>query len=123
VGLRILGTDIAGIVARALGGGALSGTLHSVSRGTRSAAALAGGTNPTYSDHAFKGFSESLSRSRMPESVVAKARRAVLVLGDTVSPAVAPKSGDQLTFEGERGHVLTVERDPDAAAYLCLLRE
>lgn len=121
MGNKILGTDIAGILKNALGPIALSGTLLSVARGSRSSADLGAGHQPTYTSYAFKGFTDQLDKGVFPDTIVQRSTRAILVLGDTV--AVPPKVADKILFEGTTGLVVAVERDPDAATYLCAVKD
>jgi hypothetical protein len=125
VGLRILGTDIAGILNRALGTSRMSiaGTLQSVARTTRSSSALGAGQRPTYASHEFRGFADSTHRAAIPEDIQQKVSRIVLILGDSLTSGIVPKVNDRVVFEGATGTVLWVDRDPDAASYILAVRD
>jgi hypothetical protein len=121
MGKKILGTNIAGILSRSLGPISLSGTLLSVTAGTRNSADLGAGHQPTYTSYPCKGFTDRLDKGVFPDTIIQRSTRAILILGDTV--AVVPKVADKITFEGTTGLVVAVERDPDAATYLCAVKD
>lgn len=100
------------------------GVLVKLTRGTRTAGDLDGGTNPTPTRHRFKGFYDDRQLSKLPDSLVQRGDRMVLMLGDTIQGGAEPEPSDEVELEGETTTIdRVVERDPANATYLCLVRK
>lgn len=121
MGNNLFGADIAGEIARELGPELLLGTITRRTPGSRSSSNLAAGRAQTVSTHEFRGLRMGLSGLRK-NTILPEARDAVLVLGDTVTPAIVPTVNDRITIEGVSFSIVDVSRDPDAAAYICQVR-
>lgn len=120
MGNRLLGTDIAGKLSKALGAKFLPATLIKVTEGQRGATASAG-TQPNERPFPCRGILDSSMTKRFEESLVKKSSGAALVLGDTITGGQIPASGDKFTIEGSTSEIIGTERDPDAATYILLL--
>ena len=116
----LFGLDIAQIVADsvAAAGDIKPATLIKITPGTRTPAQLTGGTNPTTTTHAARGYFDSVNSLR-PETVVKDASGVVGLLGATIEGGQAPESGDQVTIESLTYRLLQGDRDPASALYLC----
>lgn len=122
MGNKILGTDIAGILNRNLGPIAPLMTLVKVTSGTRSATEPSAGTLPTESPAPCRGFLDSYRDSQYDDTLILRGDRKAVILGDSLPSGVAPEPGDVVEAESRRFRVVAVDRDPDAATYLCQLR-
>lgn len=118
---KLFGVDISGIVAKEVGPGLLDAILIKVIAGTRTPLNLAGGTNPTKPQFTCKGIVEPLSSLR-PNSIVADATGAVLLIGDTIQGGQVPETGDEIFIEGTNYTIVKVDRDPAAATYMCQVK-
>lgn len=117
----LFGLDIAGIVRDAItgAGGLRPATLIKVTPGTRTALALAGGTNPTQASYTTQGILEI--RTVHDAGDMTRRQKAVItLLGKPLTESsVAPEAGDRVTLEGATYDVTEVQRDPAAATYTC----
>ncbi len=119
MGNRILGSDIAGKINKALGKKLLGGTLTQKTAGTRTAGRLTAGTNPTDGVSNFRGMFDNLSERAKDSTRITARGEAVFMLGDSLPTGVVPGVGDTILLEGRTVLVVRlVERDPDAAGYL-----
>lgn len=120
---NLFGLDIAGLVNSAItgAGGVLVGTLHKRTAGTRTSGQLTSGVNPTYVDSTFNGFIDrKTSTTLVGGTLVTKEGERASILGASISPAVVPEMGDELTLEGNRYKITKVlDRDPAGALYVC----
>lgn len=122
---KILGVDIAGIAAKALGSKLLPVTLTVVTPGTRNTADLTAGTGPTTVDYACRGLIEDYKAGAVDGTQIQFGDRKVLILGKTINAGnTAPKPGDRVTIEGRTYTIVPkgVGRDPAAATYSCQVR-
>lgn len=117
---QLFGLDIAQIVADAVAsaGNIKEATLIKIIPGARTPGQLTGGTNPTTTTHAARGYFDSLSSLR-PETVVKDASGVVGLLGASIAGGQVPESGDQVTIESLTFRILQVDRDPASALYVC----
>jgi len=114
--------NIAQIIDQAIAdaGGVLTGTFHKKSAGTRTPGELTSGRNPTFADHACRGFIEVKTNVSMDGSLVESEGERVTILGNSMS--VVPEAGDEVTFEGTRWTVVKImKRDPAAATFELLV--
>lgn len=122
----LFGIDIAQEVLDAIdgAGGVLDGTLYKVTPGTRTAGALAGGTNPTRSrPYRFKGFYDDQQLLKLDASLVKREHRAVLILGASLPSGITPAPNDEVLLEGDTTVVdRIIERDPAAATWVLMVR-
>ncbi len=118
---KLFGVDIAGIVHGAMSSGLLPATLHHVIPGTRGVD-LTAGTNPTETTHAARGFIDDYDDKQFVGDLIIVGDRRVLLIGNSISPAVVPQPGDGVTIEGVRYKVIRVQRDPAAATYTMQVR-
>lgn len=122
----LFGLDIAGIIADSIesAGGVLSGKLIKVTRGTRTSGSLAAGTNPTKKPFGFKGFYDDSRALKLPESLIQRGDRVVVLLGATIQSGAIPEPNDKIILEGEETTIdRIIDRDPAAATYTCLTRK
>lgn len=117
------GIDIAKTINNELGGDVLQGTLIKLVPGTRTTGSLAAGTNPTSRNFTFNGFVESFTLEERTGTTIQKGDRKVMIFGDSLPVGVIPQPQDQIEIEGSTGNLQEVlERDPDAATYICQVR-
>ncbi len=117
----LFGLDIAALVNDGLqeAGGVLDATLIKVSPGTRTPGDLTGGTNPTTTTHACKGFLESKGERRINGTLVSDGAVLASILGASLPVGVVPTVNDRLTIEGTTYDVKEIAgRDPAAALYV-----
>lgn len=131
---KLFGVDIAAELNKGLGPGLLDATLTVVIPGTRTPGDLTSGTNSTTTTHTCKGFVEEYnefqiggtanarSSATFAGSLVERGDRRVILLGDSISPAVVPTPGDRVTIEGNTYNIVNVNRDPAAATYSMQVR-
>jgi hypothetical protein len=120
---NLFGIDIAGLVNSSIvgAGGVLVGTLHKRTSGNRTSGQLTSGVNPTFADSTFNGFIDTKTSTTMSggQLTVREGER-VSILGASISPAVVPELGDEVTIEGNRYRITKVkDRDPAGALYVC----
>lgn len=115
---KLFGLDIAKIVSDSIAGagGVLDATLTSVTPGVATDA-NPNLVTPTTTTHTCKGFVDDYKDSQIDGTIIKKGDRKVTLLGATIAPAVAPKTNDKVTIEGDTYDVQNVERDPAGATY------
>jgi hypothetical protein len=121
MGNNLFGADISKLIKDNIGPGVLDATLVKLTPGTRTAGQLSGGTNPTSTSYACKGFIDSQNRKDIAGTLVEAGDVIIVLLGDTISSgAVAPDQSDKITIESATHVIKAIDRDPDAATYTCL---
>lgn len=118
---RLFGLDIAAMVRDGLNeaGGVLSMTLVKVTKGNRTASALADGTNPTEASYPCEGFDET-AKSLAPGTLLANTRRIVGVLGASLPVGIEPDVHDKLTVDGVTYRInAEVQSDAARALHVC----
>lgn len=110
--------DIAGELADGMedAGGLLDATLVKRPSGTRTAGAIAGGTNATSTSLPCKG-------SRKEVAADGKREVTVSLLGASIlsgTDRVVPEPGDDVTVGGETFEIVEVKHDRAAAMYTCI---
>lgn len=119
---NLFGVDIAQEIADAFSGQLVSGTLQKVTPGTRTSGGLTAGTNSTTTDHTFEGFLE-VKEVRRKGQVGAEPKSVLTIIGNSVSPAVAPEVNDKATIESLTFDITEIlARDPAAAVFECLVQ-
>lgn len=120
MGIRILGEDLAGEVAREIGPLLLDCTLTRVTGTTREPGNLAGGTQPATTTYPCKGFEAALEQRHLANTLVKATDVMVVLLGDTISGgAVVPRAGDRVQVGSgvTRAVVAIVDRDAAHATW------
>lgn len=120
MGNQLFGVDIAGLIKDNIGPGVLDATLTKSTPGARTAGQLTGGTNPTTSTFACKGFIDRQANRDLRGTLVADGNVVIVLVGDTIdggNAASAPETGDRVTIEGTTYVINVVDRDPAAATY------
>lgn len=120
MGNKLFGANIAGDIAKALGPLLLPGKLLSKSPGTRTTST--GGRNPKTATATFRGILDSYKDSQIDGTIIKKGDRMILMLGDTLPTGRIPEPNDEAEIEGSRFKIVAVDRDPDAASYVCQAR-
>jgi hypothetical protein len=121
MGNKLFGVDISGLIAKHVGSGVLTATLHSRVAGTPTAASLTAGTNPTFTDHSCKGFIDQQKREKIGGTEVEAGDVVVVLLGDTINSGnTAPTTKDNVTIESAKYKIRAIDRDPAKAAYTLL---
>lgn len=124
MGIKLAGVDVSGIIKKEIGDKMLTDPVHdvvltSIVAGTRTGN-LTGGTNPTETSHTCKGFIDSQNRKSIGGTLVEDGDIVVVLIGDSISPAVVPKGQDKITIEGSTYRIKGLDRDPAAATYTCV---
>ena len=119
---KFLGADIAKILNKAIGPLVNEGKLTRVTQTTRKAGESTKGRRPADQVFPCSGFFDTTEKSQIGGTLVEKGDRVALILGASLPAGVTPKSNDEVEFEGERGKVVSVDRDPASATYECLVR-
>jgi hypothetical protein len=123
---KLFGIDIAGIVADSLPG-MFSGVLTQKTPGTRTPGNLGGGTNPTSTSYAFKGFASTFDMEQK-DALVRGASHTILIIAKTLQGGtIEPRPQDTivLTDDPQLGSKTCtivengVERDPASATWTC----
>lgn len=120
----VYGINLSGEINKHLGPAVLPATLIKVTPGTRTPGQLTGGTNPTTTSYACRGFIDSQALRSQPNAGLAiDGRKVAVLIGDSIANGtVAPEPLDKIVLEGvtyiipEGGKV---DRDPAAATYTC----
>lgn len=129
----VYGVDLGREINKYLGPAVLPATLIKVTPGTRTPGQLTGGTNPTTTSYACRGFidmqgartrQDSLaSRSQAGSGLTLGGTKVAVLIGDSIANGtVVPEPLDKIVLEGvtyiipEGGKV---DRDPAAATYTC----
>jgi hypothetical protein len=118
---NLFGVDIAGIIHGAMSPGLLAATLHHTVPGVRSGD-LTAGTNPTETSHSARGFIDDYKEHQFTGDLILIGDRKVLLIGNSITPAIVPEPGDFVTIESVRYKVVRVDRDPAAATYTMQVR-
>lgn len=124
MGIKLAGVDVSGIIKKEIGDKVLTDPVHdvvltSIVAGTRTGN-LTGGTNPVETSHTCKGFIDSQNRKSIGGTLVEDGDIVVVLIGDSISPAVVPKGQDKITIEGSTYRIKGLDRDPAAATYTCV---
>ena len=120
---KLLSGFIAKQIGKQLGKQLLDATLIKVTAGARTTGSLAGGPNATEASYAAKGMIEHFSTFSIANSLVSGSDRKVSLLGATIAGGQVPTSTDKITIEGTTYRIINVlDRDPDAAMYVCQCR-
>lgn len=97
-------------------------TLVVVTPGTRTAAQLTAGTNPTETSVTCRALVITWKRQLLGATLVQQGDRVVMLFGAFLGTAV-PKTGDKITCEGVTSRIIDIDRDPASATYSCLTRK
>lgn len=97
-------------------------TLIKVTPGTRTVGNPAGGTNPTTTSYAAKGFVSSKLTRRVGGTLVEANDRVVVLFGASIASGQVPTTKDKITIEGKTQAIIDLDRDPASATYTCLCR-
>lgn len=122
MGNKLFGVDISGIINKNIGPGVNECTLIKVTKGTRTAGNLTGGTNPTTTQHSARGFIDKLDRNRIEGTLVEEADSQVNLVGDSIAGGVRPSPGDRILIRGTTYNVLSVDVDPADALFECICK-
>lgn len=122
MGNKLFGVDISGIINKEIGPGVNDATLTKVSTGTRTPGNLTGGTNPTTTTHACKGFLDQLKRLHLENTLVENGDQLIALVGDSIVGGVRPAPGDRILIRGTTYNVIVVDVDPADALYECVCR-
>ncbi len=118
MGNKLFGVDIAKLVNQNIGSGILDATFTRVVAGTRTAGNLTGGTKPTETDFACKGFIGEQDKEKLGGTLVDAGDIVIVLVGDSIdSGNTAPTVKDKVTIEGTTYRVRALERDPAKALY------
>jgi hypothetical protein len=127
MGIKLAGIDVSGIIKKEIGDKVLTDpTAHDAilihfTIGTRTGN-LTGGTNPTSTNHDCKGFIDSKNLKDFKGMLVEDGDVFIVLIGDSISPAVVPVVNDQITIESKTYRIRVLDRDPAAATYTCLCK-
>lgn len=122
---KLISGYIRGQIAKHLGPHVLDATLVKVAGGTRTAGNQSGGTNPTETSHAAKGWVKGYEARQIDGTLVRSDDRMIALLGGTIDGDAVPEVGDKVTIEGDTYRIVGgregrgVTRDPDGAKYVC----
>ena len=120
MGNPLFGVNISGLIKEYVGTGVLDASLIKFTSGTRTVGQLTGGTNPTFTTYACKGFIDTQAKTDITGTLVADDGVTIVLIGDTINGgATDVDSGDQITIEGRTYIVGVVDRDPASATYTC----
>ena len=117
MGNPLFGVDISGLIHKNISPGVNDATLIQVASGSRTGGQLTGGTNPTTTSYACKGFIDMLDKNSIEATLVDVADALVQLIGDSI--AVVPAQGDRITILGTTFNILDVKTDPAQAVYAC----
>lgn len=120
MGNPLFGVNISGLIKEYVGTGVLDASLIKFTSATRTVGQLTGGTNPTSTTYACKGFIDTQAKTDITGTLVADDGVTIVLIGDTINGgATDVDSGDQIAIEGRTYIVGVVDRDPAAATYTC----
>jgi len=122
MGNPLFGVDISGLVNANIGPGVNDATLTKTTGGTRTAGQLTGGTNPTATTHACKGFVDVLDKNRLEDGLVEDTDVMVALIGDSIAGGAVPVAGDRVTILSVEYNIIQVKTDPALAVYACVGR-
>ena len=121
---KLFGVDVSGQIHKHISPGIFDATLTKKVAGTRTAADLAGGTNPVSTDYAARGVVSDYTDFQMQNSLIRKGDRQILLTGDSIASAKVPVPGDRITIQGSTYVIVSrgVTSDPANAQYTCHCR-
>lgn len=122
MGNKLFGVDISGIINKEIGPGVNDATLIKVTPGTRTPGNLTGGTNPTTTNHACKGFLDKLRKSHIENTLVEEGDQMIALVGDSIAGGAVPTPGDRITIRSNTYNIIVVDVDPADALYECVSR-
>tara|TARA_R110000850_G_scaffold272752_2_gene408196 strand:+ start:12114 stop:12488 length:375 start_codon:yes stop_codon:yes gene_type:complete len=122
MGNPLFGVNISGLINANIGPGVNDAVLTKTTNGTRNGGQLTGGTNPTTTTHACKGFVDLLNKNRLEGSVVQDTDSLVAIIGDSIAGGAVPTAGDRVTIVGKEYNIIEVTVDPALAVYNCVGR-
>jgi len=125
MGNPLFGVNISKLIKDNVGPGVLDATLTKFTPGTRTGGSLTGGTQPTSTAYACKGFIDSQEVRDVNGTLVDDGTKLIVLIGDTIdggTAASAPSTGDNITIEGTIYGIEAIDRDPAAATYSCTVR-
>lgn len=123
MGNKLFGVNISKLIKDNIGPGVNDATLIKVTVGTRTPGQLSGGTQPTTSSIACKGFLDVLTRNRVGETLTEEGDVLIALIGDTIDGGnTVPVPGDRITILGTTYNVVIVNVDPAQAVYNCQSR-
>jgi len=98
--------------------GVTDATLIKVAPGSRTPGSLAGGTNPTTTNYACKGFVSSFESGRIDGTIVKAQDRLISIFAVSLPPGIQPQPNDKITIEGLTYRVVAdVSRDPASTMF------
>lgn len=122
MGNPLFGVDISGLINKNIGPGVNDAVLTKVIAGSRTGGQLTGGTNPTPTDYACKGFVDMLDKNRLPGTLVEQADSLIQIIGDSIASSQVPRPGDRITILGNTYNILSADTDPAQAVYPCICK-
>jgi hypothetical protein len=122
MGNPLFGVNISGIIHANVSPGVNDAVLTKVTTGTRTPGQLTGGTQPTNTTHACKGFVDKLSRNQLEGTLVKDTDSSVAITGDSIAGGQVPKAGDRVTILSVEYNIIEVTVDPALALYTCVGR-
>lgn len=121
MGNNLFGLNISGKINASLGRRLPRATLTSFTPGTRTAVNPSAGTNPTSTVHTCRAVRIGMS-SLKSDTILPETSDVILIIGDSISPVVAPKENDTITIKDVVNTVTKVDSDPDLASYTCQVK-
>lgn len=122
MGNKLFNQDIAGQIFSNLGPILPVMRLLKTVPGTRDASDPSAGNSPTTRPYACRGILDSYRTSQINQTIVMQGDRIIMILGDSLPAGIVPEPNDGIDAEGSEFTVVAVERDPDAATYMCQVR-
>ena len=122
MGNPLFGIDISGLINDNIGPGVNDAVLTKVTGGSRTGGQLTGGTNPTNTTHACKGFVDKLAKDRIDGTLVKDTDSLVALIGDSIAGGQVPVAGDRVTILSVEYNIIVVTVDPALAVYNCVGR-
>lgn len=122
MGNKLFGIDVSGLINKHISPGVFDATLIKVAVGTRTGGQLTGGTNPTGTPYAARGFVDKLDHNRFKGTLVEDEDVLVVLIGDSIASAQVPGPGDRVTLLGTTYNIVEVFTDPALASYECVAR-
>lgn len=124
---KMLGIDVAALIAKHASPGVQDAQLVKVTPGTRTPGALTGGTNPVDGTAiTCKGFIESQATRNREGTLVGDGSVIIVLLAATIDGgATVPELGDKITIEGTEYRIPedgVIDRDPAGATFTCKAR-
>ena len=126
---KLFGLDLAKIVDDAMvsaGGTSSQGAQRNATLFSVTPQAPSSGNSITPSEptqHRARGFIEEYEDSEIDGTIIRKGDRKVTLFGGSIQPAVAPKTNDQVSIEGDTYDVQRISsRDPAGATYVLQVR-